>query len=231
MTELNDQDWVLLGAYLDDELTPEERADFARRLEREQPLARALDDMGGLKRDLGALRPARSAANSSSAPIGRWASAGALAAGLALVAFLGVELFDRTPSPAEIHASFLAEDMTSLPDAHRVASLSPQSRLPDLGVAGLAVVFERKVGGGVAGHYVGPNGCRLTLIVGDAPIDEAGTTSMQAGWRSGSAHYAMVARDMDPRRFDAIAAYLRDGAGSGGGTVLAGRLQTARACG
>ncbi len=247
MTEMNDRDWMLLGAYLDDELGSKEQAELARRLEREPSLARVLNEMRGLKHDLGALRPTGDAANLRDAPIGRWRRRGAqvggltgrlagglgisLAAGLAAVALLGVDPFDRSPSASEIHASFLARETASLTEAPRAAALSPQAGLPDLELAGLALMAEREIGGIKAGHYVGRNGCRLTLFVADAPIHEDDPALMQVAWRDGATHHLMVARAMDPRRFASIAAYLRAGAGSRNAPVLAGRLKTARACG
>lgn len=230
MTEMSDQDMILLGAYLDDELDPVERAAFERRLGREPSLALAHEDLADLKKDLRALRPMRDTAPPRAVSIRQWATAGALAAGLAVAALLGVGQVDRKPSATEIHAGFLADATASIGDEMQNASVSPSAELPDLGVAGLTLVAERRIGRVRAGHYVGRNGCRLTLLVGEASIDPD-PASMQAAWRSGATPHVLVARDMDHRRFETITAYLRDGIGTGGETILASRLEDARACG
>ncbi|MCP1169940.1 zf-HC2 domain-containing protein [Limimaricola sp. ASW11-118] len=231
MTQMSDQDMILLGAYLDDELDPVERAAFERRLGRETSLALAHEDLADLKKDLRALRPMRDTAPPRAVSIRQWAAAGALAAGLAIAALLGVGQVDRKPSATEIHAGFLTDATASIGDEIQDASVSSSAELPDLGVAGLSLVAERRVGRVRAGHYVGRNGCRLTLLVGEASIDDPDPASMQAAWHNGATPHVLVARDMDPRRFETITAYLREGIGTGGETILASRLQDARACG
>lgn len=90
-------------------------------------------------------------------------------------------------------------------------------QIPDLSIARLrvvhAVVATAHAPGGLYVGYVGTRGCRLGLWIAPAPaglheellIATAGAT---ATWRVKDTGYRIVARDMDPARFRAVAEYL-----------------------
>ncbi|MGR3464496.1 hypothetical protein [Limimaricola sp.] len=232
MTEISEADWELLSAFHDGELDLARQADFGRRLSREPALAAALADLGELSRDLRSLRPAPARPAGSARPtrhLRRWIAGGSLAAGFA--ALMAFSLGDEPPaSIGAIHAEFAAREIP-FADHGPVAIAGPRAAgLPDLGLAGLTLVAKQDMPGGVAGHYAGRNGCRLTLIVGDTVATEGPLPPLRDSWSDGSKRYLMLAEGMDAARFDAIASFARLADGPEVRTALAGALETTPTC-
>lgn len=65
----------------------------------------------------------------------------------------------------------------------------------------------REVPDGIAGHYVGRNTCRLTLL--SLEMDERSEPDPPGVWVVGGRHYAVRAEGMKPDRLAAIETYLR----------------------
>ena len=205
-------DWERLSALADGELPPGEAAALRARAAREPALAAALARIEGAKAELRALlapRPRR-----RSAPVLGGALGGALAASLAAALLLGGPLSGAAPADALAWHRALA--------AGEGAAAAP---LLDLGSAGLRLARELvvEVDGGTLAlrHYRGPNGCRLTHLVGARPatLPQEG---LAAAWRTGGLAHALVGEGMDPARFAAAAALARaQTAGGEKGPLLA----------
>ena len=205
-------DWERLSALADGELPPGEAAALRARAAREPALAAALARIEGAKAELRALLAPR--------PRGRLAPAlggalgGALAASLATALVLGGPLREEAPPDALAWHRALA--------AGEGAAAAPPL---NLGGAGLRLARELVVeadGGTLAlRHYQGPNGCRLTHLVGPEPatLPEEG---LAAAWRAGGLAHALVGEGIDPARFAAAAALARaQTAGGEKGPLLA----------
>jgi len=199
-----DKDWETLNAYLDGELRGAERRAFARRLAREPDLATAAAELHAQSESLARMRPVADAGSTVRVRPVAWG--GAIAATLALVAFLAMPGADRTDLTS-IHETFLRQSFPTSDDALAEAGLSGGGPLPDLSPAGLALVAVREVEGGIAGHYAGRNACRLTLLrLEDGTAD--GPDALDV-WIVGGLRYAVQAEGMKPDRFAAIETYLK----------------------
>ena len=218
MTELNEEDWLLVNGYHDNELPAARRAAFAVRLRREPALAEALAQLQALSGGLGKLRPtAASALPAARRPWGR-ISAGALAAALAVALLVGLrDPADPAGAPArQVHAGFAEQEFSVDPARFSRVSAPRPDGLPDLGPARLALVSRRDVAGGVAAHYAGVNDCRLTFFDTEAPLSlEASDALRMAAWHNGRRYFTILAEGMDPDRFQAIATYLIGATGQG----------------
>ena len=205
-------DWERLSALADGELPLGEAAALRARAVREPALAAALARIEGAKAELRALLapPPRR----RSAPVLGGALGGALAASLAAALLLGGPGREAAPPDALAWHRALA--------AGEVAAAAPPL---DLGSAGLRLARELVVeadGGTLAlRHYQGPNGCRLTHLVGARPatLPEEG---LAAAWRARGLAHALVGEGMDPARFAATVALARaQTAGGENGSLLA----------
>ncbi len=210
MKELSEQDWQLVNGYHDGELPDAQRAAFEERLAREPALAEALACLRELSSGLGTLRPpaiAAPVAANAARPPWRWLAAGALAASVALA----VLLFALRPdsSAMALHAAFAAQDFAVDEAMLTRAAAERQAGLPDLGAARLALVASREIEGGIAAHYAGVNGCRLTFFDTAAPVALTADENLRtASWQNDTRYFAAVADGMDPDRFHAITTYL-----------------------
>ncbi len=211
MTELSEQDWLLVNGYHDGELPEPQRASFEERLRREPALAEALAGLRELSRGLGALRaPAAPPPPAANAPRAhwRWLAAGALAAALA-VAVLLPALRPGDNSAMALHAAFVAQDFAVDESMLSPAATVRTAGLPDLGAARLALVASREIEGGTAAHYAGVNGCRLTFFDTAEPVALSAAEDVRtAAWQNDTRYFAIVAGGMDRDRFHAITTYL-----------------------
>lgn len=152
----------------------------------------------------------------------------AAAAGIALALLAGGYWFiDRASAPraaTELAAAVALHDRwleTALPPLRpKPASAAPAERL--LAATGLRLVLKERVEiekGLLALHsrFAGERGCRLSLFELAAPatdpadaldIRQEGTLHV-ARWQAGGTAFIVLARDMDPVRFAAIAGSLR----------------------
>ena len=211
MKDPRDQDWETLNAYLDGELSSSEHRAFARRLAQEPDLAAAAAELRAQSKSLARMRPVADAGSPVWVRPIVWG--GAIAATLALIAFLAMPGEDRTDL-ASIHETFLKQSFPASDDALADAGLNGAGPLPDLSPAGLALVAVREVEGGMVGHYAGRNACRLTLLrLEDRTTDGADAPNV---WIVGERRYAVRAEGMEPDRLAAIETYLKAVTGPNG---------------
>ena len=205
-------DWERLSALADGELPPAEAAAMRARVAREPTLAAALARIEGAKAELRALlapRPRRRLA-----PVLGGALGGVVAASLAAALLLGGPFRQAAPPDALAWHRALAAGQGA-------AAASPL----DLGSMGLRLARELvvEVDGRTLAlhHYQGPNGCRLTHLVGIDPATLP-REGLAAAWRAGGLSHALVGEGMDPARFAATAALARaQTAGGENGSLLA----------
>ncbi|MGK7729569.1 hypothetical protein ACSQ8B_26555 [Marinovum sp. F03] len=116
MNELNENDWELVNAYHDGELSDVERQAMESRLRFEPALQEALRDVASVSASLGALRPetgpspseqVAEAANQNRWPT-RWLVGGAVAAAIALAVGLGPQ-FTSEPSVFDVHTELAGQ--------------------------------------------------------------------------------------------------------------------------
>lgn len=210
---VSEADWALLNAYADGELPPEEAEPLAARLAADPGLAAELERLRGLKRGLSALRPGRSRGRRHAVP------SVALAASVAGLLLLGWAMQDRDPplpeaaTVAALHGAFSAEhydvaDVALPGEGHGVAFAGV--RAPDISSSNLTLVAHRRVGAegreGLAWHYRGQRGCRITLVAG-ALAAEASAFVLARRWTVRGTPVALVAEGMDGDRFAAIAEF------------------------
>lgn len=223
--------WEKLGAYVDGELSPQERAIVAARLARDPDLAARVASLAQLKASI-----ARGDMESVSAPAGsqqRHPTASrprrvhvGLGVGAALVVAVlsalqfspTVPVLELTPlsKAASLHEAWLSDFKTP-----NTGALGALAAAPDLSAAKLKLVHvigadqgARHSGTSFFG-YMGPNGCRLGLWIG--PKSSEGSSTPQAVrlgelagyvWQRKRREYAVVARGMDPRRLASFAAII-----------------------
>ena len=219
MNELNGKDWELINAYHDGELGDAERRTLESRLASEPLLEEALRDVSSVSASLGALRPATRQISSlrPAVPANRntrpamWFVGGAVAALIALAVAVGPQVF-KAPSAFDIHADFAAQPFAIETADLRVVAVGQDLDAPDLTAANLAAVAMQNLDDGLAVHYAGRNGCRLTFFRGGVALAEQslGTEHQVAAWStSNDIPHMIVATGMDQDKFDAVAAYLK----------------------
>lgn len=226
-------DWEALNAYVDGELDPARRAEVAARIARDPALARHAAALTGVKAAFAV--PDDVPAFDFGLPKAgggrrlRWrAVAAAAVVVLAVSALWGADLGRQTDPAwlsvvATAHHSLAARQQGASPEAEQVAaSAGFQSYVPDLAAAklSLAAAIPIAVSGspdGMALHYTGTRGCRVTYVTFPSEgvalteslsqIETDGLTGY--GWRVGAIGYALVARGMDPNRLKIIAVNVR----------------------
>jgi anti-sigma factor RsiW len=225
MVELSENDWELINAYADGELSAGEEAVVSRRLTEDAMLAAALAEIRTLKAALSQTRPAVEpvAAVRGRFTGRRFVLAASLAAAVVLGAFyqLTGSGEDWRDAPAELHATLSAQTYV-LPDGNALPVISTARigslKVFDLSSSRLSLVDvrttrrdQREV---VAMHYRGQRGCRLTVVAlealpGDPAVPPARHDGLSARWSVERAHFYLLANGMDRARFDAIAAYAK----------------------
>lgn len=101
MSSISEDDWDAVNAFHDGEMPGKDRAAFEARLRQEPALAQALEDVQGLSRGLGALKPRTAVPDTAPTRSGLWF--GAIAASLALLAVALWSLQDRSPGLLDLH--------------------------------------------------------------------------------------------------------------------------------
>jgi anti-sigma factor RsiW len=216
MTTLSDQDWELVNADHDGEMSSDLRKTYAKRLAAEPDLRAALDSVRHVSGSLKALRPQPAEIGPKTTRIWKPLAMTAMAASIAGLVIVAVTNFSVQPgipqTPIQWHQAFL-ENAYAPSNTLEVqnAGFFGSSGIPDLEPAGLTLVEQRSgQGNEFAAHYVGRNLCRLTVITAPSlgqfavPQDALSST-----WSVGERQYAVIATRMDQMRFDAIATYVR----------------------
>ncbi len=231
---IGEEDWVLLNGYADGELDAAGAAILRRRLGQEPALAEELARIQALKGGLAGLapRPVQPAAPqpSPTAPLPVMTRTRSpiwsLAAAVTLLVAIGFSAFALlSPAPQPLQQALLEPVGTAATGTEttpkEVAALETGtargSRLgeivaPDLTASNLSLseMALRRDGEAesVTMHYLGPNGCRVTLVAREldlAALPEPAPLS--AEWQTARARYSLTAEGMDPARFQAIASY------------------------
>ena len=211
MTEvLSDQDWELVNAYHDGELSRQDTVSLERRLSSEPELAAALECVEHVSDSLKVLSPkieipvADAQANNG---LGKWAVGGTLAASF-IIAMVFAFPPERKIGVQEIHQAFLNQSFAV--GSGELRTVAGHGPFPDLGAANLIFVASRESEIGTAAHYAGRNGCRLTFLSMASPVQVPSQSSMQVQqWNFGAQYFAILASGMDSGKFVAIAEYLR----------------------
>jgi len=235
---LNQTDWELLNAYADGELDGHQADKLAKRLEAEPALTRALDDIYRAKSQLkrlqdhgtnlqesgNALPPANDSMPSLFQQPRKWG----IAASVALFLAMGSLLYGNLTQPdwqnqaQAIHQQFADKvELGSSTDAQPVTLPGSLNGLlaPDLTGARLVLadqtLLDGKDGSGAAFHYLGRNGCRLTLIARahggeDAQTGEEITRGHQIRlWQQSGHQFTLISKGMYSKRLNQITATLK----------------------
>ncbi|HHG90640.1 MAG TPA: hypothetical protein ENJ90_09225 [Devosia sp.] len=215
MKNLSDEDWELISACHDGELTPELHKTCAQRLENEPELREALASIKKVSGSLKALKPKLANKAPKTGRVWRpWLIPGVAAslAGLAFVYAAFAPDLGEPQTPLGWHQVFLEKEYSPLQGVGvRNTGFFGSSGVPDLEPAGLSLVEQRSgEANGFVAHYVGRNLCRLTVMVTSVPepfvVPEG---ALSATWVVEARLYTVIATRMDETRFDAIATYIR----------------------
>lgn len=236
MTQISDQDWELLNALADGELPEPDASRLRERIEQDPLLAEALVSVCHVSSALSVLKPEVTeipAVQNINRRPWVWGAAGAVAAALGLVVFLNMA--EPKYDPADIHARYAAQSF-DLSEASELRFMSGGrvEGFPDLSEANLTLVetsMERSVS---SAHYVGRNGCRLTVLRGADASTRLVSGMQSAKWTVGDGWYQVIATRMDQGKFDAVTVYLQQATREAleDKTVLAlqGAVSTAAPC-
>ena len=219
MNELSDRDWERINAFHDGELDEAGRREMAARIEAEPAFGEALREVRSVSTRLAALRPKPGGPPCEQHPArasGRrrafmCLAGGALAAGVAIAVALWPTPASQ-PTVFAVHAVFASQPFAVESSDLRPTAADPAADAPDLSAAALTPVSVTTWDGGRAVHYAGRNGCRLTYFRGAFRLDEGPVAagSQVAFWTTDdNVRHAIVATGMEPRKFDAIADYLK----------------------
>lgn len=211
MTQITDQDWELVSAYADGELQGEDAARLEQRLRKEGDLQAALASISEMSQALSTLKPdqnnAPQSANSNRRPY-RWVAGAAVAAAMAAAVFLAP--LQSVQNPADIHDAYVSQTYpaTVLNDLRAVGNTETDG-FPSLQDANMMLVVTNTKDAIASAHYVGENGCRLTLLRGNSTPPQPIQTLQSAQWAVGEQWYQSLATGMDQVKFDALTVYLR----------------------
>lgn len=214
MKPLSDQDWEWVNAWADGELAAPEAEAFSKRLEDEPALKEALASVRQVTSALSVLRPepgrASNSANINSHPWFRAAGAAVIATAAAVAVVAVLILSNPAPTALEVHRTYAAQEYqpTAQQPALRRAANSSVDGFPRLGDANLSLVAINAEKGKASAHYIGVNGCRLTVLRGAyaQPQETAGVQAYQ--WMAENTPYQVIATGMDTGKFAATATYL-----------------------
>lgn len=212
MKRNDEKNWQLASAYIDNQLSPEEREKFEARLLKEPKLAETLDEVQFVSMSLRRLRGEKKkiAAAFPKTGMRKYLIGGALAASLmAAVVYSAIFPHPRIPNPLNVHQEFVSQDLTFQSMSNLQHASYSSGLFPDLSAGNFTLMWKRDVQYGVAAHYAGRRNCRLTLIIGQN-IPSVNNSEMQnASWKSENQEYVLVSDGMDPERFQLIGDYLR----------------------
>lgn len=239
MNKVTDEDFIKVNAFHDGEMT-EDRAEFERRIETEPELKAALAEIRELSASLKALKPQpapRRDARNDNRPAWRWAAGLAVASSVALALLVGLPTEPRNADAPEgavaVHEDFSAQAFVSPEGLFRTASNEQIEQFPDLSAANLTLVAFRPLPHGMAAHFAGREGCRLTVISSEQPVEIGGLSPglQSAEWEVPDRFYRTFATDMDEGKFAAITLYLEQATRTLAqpNTVIALKNATARA--
>lgn len=224
MNKITEEDFIKVNEFHDGEMT-EGRAAFAHRLETEPELKAMLAEIREVSTSLKALKPQpvthpsarnddRGSAHRFARSRGMWWAGPALAASIALAVAIAYP-FHRpdtrtSEGPLAVHETFTAQEFVSQEGVFQTVSGEQLAAFPDLSAANLTLVAVRKVPSGMAAHFAGREGCRLTVFSSEDPLTEpASAPELQsAAWEVPNRRYRIVATGMDAGKFAAITAYL-----------------------
>ncbi|MFC5586958.1 hypothetical protein ACFPOD_17725 [Nitratireductor kimnyeongensis] len=225
MSKVTEEDFIKVNAFHDGEMT-EDCAAFAQRLETEPELKALLTEIGEVSASLKALKPQPAilapARNDNRGLSRRFSRSrklrlfgSALAASIALAVALSHTLHQpdefAPDGPLAIHEMFSAQTFVAQDRVFQTISGEQLAAFPDLSAANLTLVAVRAVPLGMAAHFAGHEGCRLTVFSSAEPLTEAGSAPalQSAAWEVPDRRYRIVATGMDAGKFAAIAAYLK----------------------
>lgn len=224
-------DWTELNALVDGALDARRAAELRRQAERDPRLAAEIATLfelkqqtaGALASGVGPLPPLPEAVRKT----GGWSRPGTWAAAAALVLILaaGVLLWSDGPPGAPPlawleraeaeHRAWLAEAPAVPAAAILPAALASEAERFDLSLAGLTLVTARSGDDGSYLGWIGDRGCRLGLWIAPAPAGLAAALTSRdrhelqlASWQVEGRGFALLATDMDPRRFEVVARLL-----------------------
>jgi hypothetical protein len=212
MKRLSDQDWEQVNAWADGELPQADAEAFSRRLNAEPTLGEALESVRQVTSSLSVLRPepgrpARGASANTNRAVRGWVAGASLAAALALVAVLFWSGGD--PRAIDVHRSYAAQtfQLDARPEL-RNASETVVDGFPLLRDANLYLVTTDVQADKASAHYVGVNGCRLTILRGAYAPAQVSSDVQARQWVAGQARYQVIATGMDAAKFSSAATYL-----------------------
>jgi len=211
MTQITDQDWELVSAYADGELQGEVAARVEQRLRKEPDLQAALVSITEMSQALSTLKPdqndAPQSANSNRRPY-RWVAGAAVAATIAAAVFLAP--LRSVQNPSDIHNAYVSQtySTTVLNDLRAVGNTETDG-FPSLQDANMVLVVTNTKDAIASAHYIGENGCRLTLLRGNGTPSQPIQTMQSAEWTAGGQWYQSLATGMDQMKFDALTVFLR----------------------
>ncbi|WP_120502057.1 anti-sigma factor [Roseovarius sp. EL26] len=217
MTQVTDHDWALLNALADGELPADEAEALSQRIEADPELADMLASIQQVSHALSALKPDTvpdTIVQSAPANVNwqpwpwSWLVGGAIAAAMSVMVFFANT--SKSVDPAAIHALYAAQ-MFPVASAQNIQMVlgAEIDGFPSLVGANLTLVVTKTDTAATSAHYVGVNGCRLTVLqgAGEQPALPQKLQSIQ--WRVGERWYQALASGMDPIKFKAVSAYLQ----------------------
>ncbi|TDT73885.1 hypothetical protein BDE40_2663 [Litoreibacter halocynthiae] len=211
MTQITEQDWELVSAFADGELRGEDAARLEQRLRNESELQAALASITEMSQALSTLKPGQNntsqPANSNRRPY-RWIAGAAVAASIAVAVFLAPQ--QSVQDPLDIHNAYTAQTFPAptLNDLRSVSNAETDG-FPSLRDANMVLVVTSTADATASAHYVGENGCRLTLLRGIGAPPQPIQTLQSAEWTVGEQWYQSLATGMDQVKFDALTVYLQ----------------------
>lgn len=215
MKQISDQDWELLNAYSDGELSGSQTRLLVKHIRNEPDLARGLKKIQGMQSGLKHMRPIQMQTDAANAK-GAWHMVWAVAASFAALAAVAVYLIlpnSHVQSPSDWHNVLLEQPFNVNYRAVTTPVLTKISvDTPDLVSAGLWLVADRdEANEARVLHYSGRNNCRLTLAIthGEMPSIKAGADFRIASWRIQTFNYTLMSSGMDAARFAAISHHIR----------------------
>lgn len=211
MTQITEQDWELVSAYADGELQREDAARLQDRLRTEPDMSAALASINEMSQALSSLKPNRAEvpdpANSNRRPY-RWIAGAAIAAAIAAAVFLAPQQSVQTPS--DIHTAYAAQTFSPpTPSDLRSVASTEIDGFPSLRAANMVLTATNTKRAIESAHYVGENGCRLTLLRGTGAHSKPVQNMQFAEWTAGKQWYQSLATGMDQAKFDALTVYLK----------------------
>ncbi|EKF41467.1 hypothetical protein NA8A_16486 [Nitratireductor indicus C115] len=243
MSKLTDEDFIRVNAFHDNEMAEDHKA-FSRRLEAEPALKAALAEIREVSTSLKALKPqpARhpSLSNDNRPAWHGWIGStlvGSLAGAVAIALLVGIPANRQnilaSESAVAIHESFSSQTFVSHDEVFNTVAWEQIEQFPDLSAANLTLVALRELPHGVAAHFAGREGCRLTVFSSKRRVanDYFAPALQSAEWEVPGRFYRTFATDMDEGKFAAITAYLEQATRKTAQptTVIALKNATARA--